>query len=137
MEGGAKGLFKAFNSFARYAKNYGHGATNGQMLRHRGGMPLDPVGIKIGKQREHIAGTPEFIARKARGQQGSAWAGDEKFANEHTWQAWRQGKPNPRNPRQRDYDFGYTTGWTEKGRPQTKVRVHMDNNGLIHGHPKY
>ena len=133
---GAKGIFKVTDSFFRWARKYGHTASPTDALPHRGGIPSHPVGIKGAKQREHVPGTREFEARKARGQQGSAWNGDERYANEHTYEAWGRGTPNPRNPRQRDYDFGYTTGHTATGKPQTKVRVHMDDKGFIHGHPK-
>lgn len=133
---GAKGPFKAAESFLRWMQRHGQGAKPSDALPHHGGIPAHPVGIKGAKQREHVPGTPEFEARKRRGQQGSAWNGDERYANEHTYEAWSRGTTNPRNPRQRDLDFGYTTGHTVDGKPQTKVRVHMDDKGMIHGHPK-
>ncbi|MFC4069389.1 hypothetical protein [Actinoplanes subglobosus] len=83
-----------------------------------------------------MPGTDEFEDRKRRNQQGSAWAGDENYANRLTYEAWYRGTPNPRRADQRDYDFQEPVGHTSRGVPQSKVRVHMDQDGMIHGHPK-
>lgn len=132
---GARGVYKIMNSFIRFSKKHPHEPSR-HFMPHERGIPKHPVGIKGAKQRQHVPGTPEFKERKRRGQQGSAWAGDERYANEHTHKAWELGEPNPKRPDQRDYDFGYPVGHTADGRPQTKVRVHMDADGMIHGHPK-
>jgi hypothetical protein len=102
----------------------------------RGAPHEHPRGINHARQNQHVPGTPEFRDRAARGQQGSAWNGDERYANQHTYDAWYRGTPNPRRADQRDYDFGYVVGHDQRGRPQTRVRVHMDAAGIIHGHPR-
>jgi hypothetical protein len=134
--GGAKGVYKAAESWLRWLRKHGGNAPASHGVPHRGGFPVHPTGIKGAKQRQHVPGTPEFKQRKQRGQQGSAWNGDERYANEHTYEAWNKGKPVPNRPGKKDHDFGETVGHTADGRPQTKVRVHMDQSGQIHGHPK-
>ncbi|MFI5843536.1 hypothetical protein ACIA8K_27910 [Catenuloplanes sp. NPDC051500] len=102
----------------------------------RGAPQEHPTRIKRQKQDEHLPGTAAYRNRKAQGRQGSSWAGDERFANQHTYEAWYRGTPNPARPEQRDYDFGYPVGHNQRGQPQTRVRVHMDQDGEIHGHPR-
>ncbi|GAA2621454.1 hypothetical protein SMC26_17465 [Actinomadura fulvescens] len=104
----------------------------------RGAPKEHPTGINQQKQRGHIRGTPQYDNRRRAGKPTSTWAGDESWANSHTYEAWYKGTPDPNRPRVRDYDFGpgHTTGYSPQGQPQRKVRVHMDDDGSIHGHPK-
>ncbi|WP_019631758.1 hypothetical protein [Actinomadura atramentaria] len=104
----------------------------------RGAPHEHPTGINGQKQKGHVRGTPQYENRKKAGKPTSTWAGDESFANHHTYDAWYQGTPDPKRPRVRTHDYGpdHVTGYSPQGQPQHKVRVHMDDDGTIHGHPK-
>lgn len=104
----------------------------------RGAPHEHPNGINSQKQNGHIRGTPQYHNRRSAGKPTSTWAGDESFANTHTYEAWYRGTPHPQRPEVRTYDFGpnHVTGYSPQGQPQHQVRVHMDNDGSIHGHPK-
>jgi hypothetical protein len=104
----------------------------------RGAPHEHPTGINDQKQSGHVRGTPQYENRRRGRKPTSTWAGDRSFANAHTYEAWYKGTPDPSRPNVRDYDFGpdHTTGYSPQNRPQTRVRVHMDDDGTIHGHPR-
>ncbi|QDS28020.1 hypothetical protein FPQ37_02110 [Burkholderia contaminans] len=55
---------------------------------------------------------------------------------QYTDEAWSKGSPVPGRPNVRDHDFKTPIGFGPNGGTQTSVRVHQDNGGKIHGHPK-
>jgi hypothetical protein len=134
--GGAKGVFKAAESFLRWARRHGLGASPTAALPHRRGFPIHPTGINRQKQDGHIRGTPQWLNRRRANKPTSTWNGDRKYADSHTYEAWAKGTPHPRDPWKRDYDFGdEAVGYSWHHQPQTRVRVHIDEDGSIHGHP--
>ncbi|KAB2348519.1 hypothetical protein [Actinomadura rudentiformis] len=104
----------------------------------RGAPHEHPRGINDQQQKGHIKGTPQYDNRRKQGKPTSTWNGDESFANAHTFEAWYKGTPDSRRPEVRVYDYGpgHVTGYSPQGQPQHKVKVHMNNEGMIHGHPK-
>jgi RHS repeat-associated protein len=64
-----------------------------------------------------------------------SYFGDAKSANELTHEAWKNGTPVKGRTGVVDHEFGRPIGTGPKGGRQTKVRVHMDEQGRIHGHP--
>ena len=106
---------------------------------------IDPLGlnkekfcacphISQQKQAGHVDGTPQYENRVKVGKPTS------KFDNwddaiKYTDEAWKNGTPVPGRPNVKDYEFGTRIGSGSKGGAQTKVRVHQDSAGKIHGHP--
>jgi hypothetical protein len=138
--GGAKGVFKAAESWLRWFRKHGQNAPPAHGVPHSRGFPAKPLGLKSAKQREHIPGTPEYERRRnqalAQGKTPqSAWSIPERQANEATWRAWHNGQPVPRMPGKRQFETGDVVGYTGDGRGQTAVRVHIDESGQLHGHP--
>lgn len=86
------------------------------------------------KQAGHIPGTPQNANRVKQGKATSSFFG-EKSGERLTQQAFEKGKPVPKRPGVREHDFGVSTGTGPNGGMQTKVRVHQDSKGRIHGHP--
>jgi hypothetical protein len=134
--GGSKGIFAAAESFFRWARKHGEGAHPSAALPHSREFPTHPLGINRQKQDGHIRGMPQWLNRRKANKPTSTWNGDRRYADSHTYEAWAKGTPHPRDPQKRDYDFGYTVGYSPTHRPQTRVRVHMDEDGSIHGHPR-
>lgn len=93
-----------------------------------------PKAINQQKQQGHILDTPQYKNRVKHGTPTSYFNSAEE-AIELVTKAWEKGSPVPGRPNVRDFDFGQPIGTGPSGGPQTKVRVHMDNNGIIHGHP--
>ena len=94
----------------------------------------DPIRRISQQQQGHIRGTPQYRRRLADGKPTSYFH-DERSANRYTYDAWYRGTPVRGNPRVREYDFGHPVGVGPRGGHQTRVRVHMDNDGHVHGHP--
>lgn len=79
-------------------------------------------------------GTPQHINRVKQGTATSSFDSLED-ANNYTQEAWSKGQPVSGRPNVRDYDFGRRIGDGPKGGSQSRVRVHLDERGNIHGHP--
>lgn len=94
---------------------------------------LEPA-VKRQKQLEHVTGSKENARRAAAGREPSTFHGGEATAIRRTRDAYRRGQPVPNRPNVREYDFGREIG-TSNGHPATRVRVHQDKDGRIHGHP--
>lgn len=87
------------------------------------------------KQDGHVKGTPQHGNRVKSGKPTSTFDGDRVEADRLTQEAWKKGTPVPGRPGVRDYDFGRRIGTGPNGDGQSKVRVHQDGQGRIHGHP--
>jgi hypothetical protein len=90
--------------------------------------------ISVQKQAGHIPGTPQNANRRKQGKPTSAFFG-EKSGAQLTQVAFEKGKPVPGRPNVREHDFGVSIGTGPNGGMQTRVRVHQDSKGRIHGHP--
>jgi RHS repeat-associated protein len=86
------------------------------------------------KQAGHIKGTPQNANRQKANKPTSTFFG-EKSGERLTQGAFQKGTPVPGRPGVKDHDFGVSVGTGPKGGMQTKVRVHQDKKGRIHGHP--
>jgi hypothetical protein len=87
------------------------------------------------KQDGHIAGTPQHQNREKAGKPTSVFD-DPKKADDLTQEAWEKGEQvDNKSHGVREYDFGTRIGTDPNGEAQTKVRVHQDSRGRIHGHP--
>jgi hypothetical protein len=86
------------------------------------------------QQQGHVRGTPQYRRRLEDGKPTSAFY-NGRDANRYTYDAWHHGSPVRGNPRVREYDYGRPIGIGPRGGTQTRVRVHMDNQNDIHGHP--
>lgn len=87
------------------------------------------------KQDGHIKDTPQHKNRVKQGKPTSTFD-DAAQADRLTQEAWKKGKPVEGRPNVRDHDFGRRVGTNPNGEAATKVRVHEDGAGRIHGHPK-
>ncbi|MER7754976.1 DNRLRE domain-containing protein [Kitasatospora sp. NPDC097643] len=92
--------------------------------------------ISMQKQARHVRGTPEYHREvKKRGGLSTfhGWASARRFVQH----AWKHGKviEKKKGKEVRELDFGFSVGTNAKGRMQTKVRVHRDAKGKLHGHP--
>ncbi|MCC9312500.1 type IV secretion protein Rhs, partial [Kitasatospora sp. RB6PN24] len=98
----------------------------------------DPLGlsphVSRQKQDQHVAGTKEYQKRIADGTPTSVFR-NRAEADAYAQHAWDNGTPVPGRPHQRDYEYGKPVGRGPNGGWQTKVRVHQDQAGKIHGHP--
>jgi len=56
-------------------------------------------------------------------------------AERATREAWEKGTPTRPDGKAREFDFGRRVGTGPNGGGQTRVKTHMDDNGMIHGHP--
>jgi hypothetical protein len=90
--------------------------------------------ISIQKQAGHVEGTPQHTNRTSVGKPTSTFFGPES-GERLTKEAFKRGAPVPGRPGVREHDFGFTTGTGPGGGMQSKVRVHQDATGRIHGHP--
>ena len=86
------------------------------------------------KQAGHIPGTPQNANRIKHGKPTSSFFG-EKSGERLTQETFDKGKSVPGRSNVREYDFGVSTGTGPNGGMQTRVRVHQDSKGRIHGHP--
>ncbi|MET1536880.1 RHS repeat-associated core domain-containing protein, partial [Burkholderia sola] len=106
---------------------------------------IDPLGLQkksrvpphISRQKQagHILGEPQYDNRVKQGKATSCFC-DWNDAVQYTDEAWSKGSPVPGRPNVRDHDFKTPIGFGPSGGTQTSVRVHQDNGGKIHGHPK-
>lgn len=94
----------------------------------------DPIRRVSQQQQGHIFGTPQYKRRLA-DKKATSYFHDKRSANRYTYNAWYKGKPVRNNPRTREYDFGHPVGVGPRGGTQSRVRVHMDRKGEVHGHP--
>jgi hypothetical protein len=94
----------------------------------------DPIKRVSQQQQGHIFGTPQYRRRLA-DRKPTSYFHDERSANRYTYDAWYKGTPVRGDPRLREHDFGHPVGVGPRGGSQSRVRVHMDNNGDVHGHP--
>jgi hypothetical protein len=60
---------------------------------------------------------------------------DAEQAERATREAWEKGTPTRPDGKAREFDFGRRVGTGPNGGGQTRVKTHMDDNGMIHGHP--
>ncbi len=90
--------------------------------------------ISAQKQAGHILGTPQNANRRKQSKPTSSFFG-KKSGDYLTQQAFRKGKPVLGRPNVREHDFGVSTGTGQNGGMQSRVRVHQDSKGRIHGHP--
>lgn len=90
--------------------------------------------LSLQKQAEHVKGTPQYQNRIRQGKPTSAFD-NAQSAEQYTREAWQRGTSVLGRPNVREYDFGRQVGTGPKGGAQTRVRVHQDARGRIHGHP--
>jgi WXG100 family type VII secretion target len=90
--------------------------------------------INVQKQAGHVKGTPQYTNRVKQGKPTSAFE-DAQSATQLTQEAWQKGSPVAGRPNVRDHDFGRPIGSGPRGGSQSRVRVHQDAKGQIHGHP--
>ncbi|MGN8084338.1 RHS repeat-associated core domain-containing protein, partial [Variovorax sp. 22077] len=103
---------------------------------------IDPLGLQprvppyfsSQKQAGHVKGTPQYDNRVKAGKPTSCFC-DWNAAIKYTDEAWANGTQVPGRPEVKDYEFGKPIGEGPRGGTQTKVRVHQDSKGKIHGHP--
>ncbi|MDQ4032634.1 MAG: hypothetical protein M3332_10355 [Actinomycetota bacterium] len=93
-----------------------------------------PKGISKQKQAGHVKGTPQYNNRVKQGKKTSHFD-DAEQADRLTREAWEKGTPTRPDGKVREFDFGRRVGTGPNGGEQTKVKTHMDDNGMIHGHP--
>jgi hypothetical protein len=93
-----------------------------------------PLKINVQKQAGHVKGTPQHKNRVKQNKPTSTFD-DAATADRLTLEAWDKGQPVPGRPGVKDYDFGTPVGEAPGGGTQSRVRVHMDSSGEIHGHP--
>ncbi|MGH3800346.1 MAG: hypothetical protein ACRDTD_09490, partial [Pseudonocardiaceae bacterium] len=91
-------------------------------------------GVNPQKQAGHIKGTPQYKNRIKQNKPTSAF-NDRATAERLTREAWIKGKNIKGRPGVREHNFGTPVGTGPSGGSQSRVRVHMDRNGHIHGHP--
>ena len=109
-------------------------AAKGLKKFAKGGAGKSGKVISKQKQAGHVPGTPQNANRKKQGKPTSSFFG-EKSGERLTQTAFEKGKPVPGRPNVREHDFGVSTGTGPNGGMQTRVRVHQDKKGRIHGHP--
>jgi len=127
--GGAASLGAPLNSTKSAIPPAGSSAKK-KMPNFGGDQPV----ISSQKQAGHIPNTPQKLNRVKQGQPTSTFFG-EQSGERLTQQAFNKGKPVPGRPNVREHDFGVSVGTGPNGGMQTKVRVHQDSKGRIHGHP--
>lgn len=98
------------------------------------GTRFGPAAISRQKQAGHIKGSPQHKNRIRQNKPTSTFD-DSGTADALTRQAWARGRPVQGRPNVRDYDFRRPVGTGPGGGRQSRVRVHQDRRGRIHGHP--
>jgi RHS repeat-associated protein len=93
---------------------------------------VPPISSK--KQASHVPGTPGNKNRIKQGKATSSFFGAQS-GMQLTQQAWAKGLPVNKSGTIREHDFGFSVGTGPDGGMQTRVRVHQDSQGRIHGHP--
>jgi hypothetical protein len=110
----------------------------GGKIQKKAAGSLQNASVKlISRQQQdgHISGTPQNANRIKQGKSTSTFDGDAAEADALTQEAWSKGAPVPNRKGVKEYDFGRRVGTGPKGGGQTRVRVHEDSKGRIHGHP--
>lgn len=97
-------------------------------------VPKTAVALSPQKQAGHVRGTPQHVNRVKQGTPTSTFFG-EKSGERATQIAYQRGSTLPGRVNVKEYNFGHSVGTNSKGGMQTKVRVHIDSKGAIHGHP--
>jgi RHS repeat-associated protein len=128
-----------------------NGGWNVQLRQAMGSMPMSAaggMGARVGtaarpplpqisrqQQNSHVTGTPGYINRVKQGKSTSAFP-DVETADNLTLQAWERGRPLPGRPNVREHDFERPVSTPgPNGGHQTRVRVHQNQKGCVHGHP--
>jgi hypothetical protein len=93
-----------------------------------------PKGISKQKQASHVKGTPQYNNRVKQGKKTS-YFDDAEQAERLTREAWEKGTPTRPDGKVREFDFGRRAGTGPNGGEQTRVKTHMDDKGMVHGHP--
>lgn len=128
---GARGLFKKLHVDARFRPPK-------KKVEAKPPTPqkaVPPLSGRLSQQQQgHVWGTPQFKLRQ-RHRKDTSYFFNQRDARRYTEEAWHRGTPTRKNNWKRDYDFGHPVGIGPKGGYQTRVRVHIDANGDIHGHP--
>ncbi len=94
--------------------------------------PINPQ-----KQAGHVPGTPQNKNRMKVNKATSTFK-DRETADNLTQEAWAKGtviRTNKNGTVVKEYDFKKPIGSGPNGGTQSKVRVHSDEKGQIHGHP--
>lgn len=86
------------------------------------------------KQAGHEPGTPQNENRTKQGKATSTFT-DAKEGRDLTHDTHATGTSDPKFPNQKTKDYGRPVGKGANGGDQTRVRVHEDSKGKIHGHP--
>jgi hypothetical protein len=98
----------------------------------------DELIIHPQKQAGHVVGTPQYTNRVKQAKPTGAFP-DHETAEQYTKEAWEKGSNPDRRKldRTRQYDFGRDIPGVidPDGNPTSKVRVHRDSKGYIHGYP--
>nr|WP_272897233.1 hypothetical protein [Escherichia fergusonii] len=92
------------------------------------------IRINPQKQAGHIQGTPQYNNRLKQGKPTSAFdsqADVDKLVRD----TLEHGNPVPNQPGKFDLETGSPVGTGPNGGTQSKVRVHIDSKGEVHGHP--
>jgi type VI secretion system secreted protein VgrG len=112
--------------------------SKGSKIQKKAAGSLQSASAKLiarQKQDGHIQGTPQNTNRAKAGKPTSTFDGDAAEADALTQEAWNKGTPVPNRTGVKEYDFSRRIGTGPKGGGQTRVRVHEDTSGRIHGHP--
>lgn len=107
------------------------GRSNSDRLRS---APSDRPEIAAQKQAGHVRDTPQHTNRTSADKPTSTFFG-EGSADRLTREAFRRGELVPGRRSVIEHDFGVSVGTGPGGGMQTRVRVHVDGRGRIHGHP--
>lgn len=112
------------------------GVSAVMMLASPRGAPGEGGAVRINPQKQagHVPGTPQHANRVSQGKATSTFFG-ARSGEKATRIAHERGAPVPGRPNVKEYDFGRSVGTGPRGGMQTRVRVHEDQNGQIHGHP--
>jgi hypothetical protein len=110
-----------------------HGVTTAAIA---GGNLANAAFASINEQKQagHEAGTPQNDNRINQGKPTSTFK-DAKEGRDLTQDTHATGTTDPKFPNQKTKDYGRPVGTGANGGDQTRVRVHEDSRGKIHGHP--
>lgn len=110
-----------------------HGVTTAAIA---GGNLANAAFASINEQKQagHEAGTPQNDNRINQGKPTSTFK-DAKEGRDLTQDTHATGTTDPKFPNQKTKNYGRPVGTGANGGDQTRVRVHEDSRGKIHGHP--
>jgi hypothetical protein len=133
--GGAGGIRKSGGTGPMLPKT---GAATGQkpLPAGGGGVAITKTSPPINHQKQegHIKGSKHHKNREKQGNPTSTFE-NRSDAEKYTKEAWEKGTDVPNRPGVKDYEFGRPIGESPNGGTQSRVRVHMNSDGEIHGHP--